>query len=110
MIWYLLFNKQLTFKTFKVLSFSLENYFMTCITMYLHQWCQWRIWMYSKCIISEQFTWCFGFQPGLNIEEALLNYVAALYDGVDNPKSAVGQSLVSRQQIYWYKRWENLTF
>lgn len=66
--------------------------------------------MYSKCIISEQFTWCFGFQSGLNIEEALLNYVAALYDGVDNPKSAVGQSLVSGQQIYWYKRWENLTF
>lgn len=66
--------------------------------------------MYSKCIISEQFTWYFGFQSGLNIEEALLNYVAALYDGVDNPKSAVGQSLVSGQQIYWYKRWENLTF
>lgn len=68
--------------------------------------------MYSKCIVSEQFTWCFGFQSGLNIEEALLNYVAALYDrvDVDNPKSAVGQSLVSRQQIYRYKRWENLTF
>lgn len=66
--------------------------------------------MYSKCIISEQFTWCFGFQSGLNIEEALLNYVAALYDSVDNQKSAVGLSLVSRQQIYTYKRWENLTF
>lgn len=40
-------------------------------------------------MISKKFTWCFGFQSGLNIKEALLNDVAVLYDGEDNPKCAV---------------------